>query len=222
MRSNLRKSRKVWNLGVSRHSILLTIMTTIWVAKVVALKTLASRSYLAKCWKLYSRMQAPLIRRLQTWFQRRTKTTRFSTETQTTSVSPAWIMNQLITRSEVHLRKEKTVLMVVKTLKSRKKIYAGECTILLTSCMLQVYYLKGRTSKFFSILTAWSVKTDLVKILRMNEILDLNHRPSMQIEAGQISSRPVRTGLTRWWQIWKRKRGILMGVLTQSTGNLSN
>ena len=168
-------------------------------------------------------MQAPLIRRLQTWFQRRTKTTRFlSTETQTTSVSQAWIMNLLITKSEVHLRKEKTVLMVVKTLKSRRKIYADVCTILLTSFTLQVYYQKERTSKFFSILTAWSVKTDLVKILRMNEILDLNHRPSMQIEAGQISSRPVRTGLTRWWQIWKKKRGILMGALTQSTGNLSN
>ena len=168
-------------------------------------------------------MQAPLIRRLQTWFQHRTKITRFlSMETQTTSVSPVWIMNLLITKSEVHLRKEKIVLMVVKTLKNRRRIYAGECMILLTSCMLQVYYQKERISKFYSIQTVWSVKTDLVKILKMIEILDLSRRPSMGIEAGRISSRPVRTGWTRWWQIWKRRRRRLMGALTQSTGNLSN
>ena len=98
MQNSQRKNPREWNWGVSRHStLLITIMTITWAAKVQVPRIQDSRLSLAKYSTLCSRMQAQHTRKSPTWSRRRMRTTPpLLIKTPTMSVSQAWIMNQLI------------------------------------------------------------------------------------------------------------------------------
>ena len=162
-------------------------MTITWVAKVQVPKIQDSRLYLAKCSTLCSRMQAQRTKKSPTWSRLRMRITPpLLIRIPTMSVSQAWIMNQLIIKSEVHPKKENIVWMVAKILRSKKRTSVDEFTIHSTFYTPQAYWAKEKTSKCCSTLMVSSVRIIHVRTLRRTVNLALSHRLSMVIEANKI------------------------------------